>query len=83
MGTSADDVQKHRNDIEKYLAYLTLLNPVHQGADLMLSHHEHVLWQCLNASMTNKHVMCKMIAQINFRSWYVTYARSSEGTQST
>ena len=47
-------MQKHRSDIEKYLAYLTLLNPVHQGADLMLSHHEQVLRQCSNASMTNK-----------------------------
>ena len=54
MGTSVDDVRKHRGDIEKYSAYLTLLNPVHQGADLMLSHHEQVLWQCSNASMTNK-----------------------------
>ena len=27
MGTSADDVRKHRSDIEKYLEYLTLLTP--------------------------------------------------------
>ena len=43
MGTSADDVQKHRSDTKKYLEYLTLLNPVQQGADSMLSHHEAVL----------------------------------------
>ena len=54
MGTLADDVRKHRSDSEKYLSYLTLRNPVHQGADLMLSHHKHVLWQCSNASMANK-----------------------------
>ena len=54
MGTSADDVRKHRSDIEKYLEYLTLLNPVRQGAGSMLSHHEAVLRQCSNPSMTAK-----------------------------
>ena len=54
MGTSVDNMQKHRSDIKKYFMYLTLINPVHQGADLMLSHHEQVLWQCSNASMTNE-----------------------------
>ena len=54
MGTLEDDVRKHRSDIEKYLAYLTLLNAVRQGADLMLSHHEQVLRQCSNEGMANK-----------------------------
>ena len=53
MGTSADDVRKHKSDLEKYLEYLTLLNPVRQGADKMLSHHEAVLRQCTNPSMTS------------------------------
>ena len=48
MGTSADDVRKHIRDLEKYLEYLTLLNPVQQGAGNMLSHHEVVLCQCTN-----------------------------------
>ena len=54
MGTSVDNVWKHRSDLEKYLEYLTLLNPVQQGADNMRSHHEAVLWQCTNPSMTSK-----------------------------
>ena len=55
MGTSADDVRKHKSDLVKYLEYLTLLNHVRQGAGSMLSHHEAVLRQCSNASMTAKH----------------------------
>ena len=47
-------MRKHRSDIEKYLEYLTLLNPVRQGADSMLSHHEAVPRQCSNPSMTTK-----------------------------
>ena len=48
MGTSADEVRKHRSDIEKYLEYLALLNPVRQGAGSTLLHHEAVLCQCSN-----------------------------------
>ena len=54
MGTSADDVRKHKQDLDKYLEYLTLLNPVRQGADSMLSHHEAVLRQCTNPTMTKR-----------------------------
>ena len=54
MGTSADDVRKTRNDLGKYYEHLTLLNPVRQGAENMLSHHEAVLRQCTNQSMTAK-----------------------------
>ena len=54
MGTAADDVRKHRQDMSKYYEYLTLLNPVRQGAENMLAHFEGVLRQCTNPTMTAK-----------------------------
>ena len=54
MGTSADDVRKHKQDLDRYFEHLTLLNPVRQGAENMLAHHEAVLRQCTNPSMTAK-----------------------------
>ena len=54
MGTSADDVRKHKQDLDRYFEHLTLLNPVRQGAENMLSHHEAVLRQYTNPSMTAK-----------------------------
>ena len=54
MGTSADDVRKNKHDLDKYFDYLTLLNPVRQGAENMLAHYEVVLRQCTNPSMTAK-----------------------------
>jgi len=54
MGTAADDVRKNRQDLSKYYEYLTLLNPVRQGAENMLAHYEGVLRQCTNPTMTAK-----------------------------
>ena len=54
MGTAADDVRKNRHDLSKYYEYLTLLNPVRQGAENMLAHYEGVLRQCTNPTMTAK-----------------------------
>jgi hypothetical protein len=54
MGTSADDVRKNKHDLSKYFEYLTLLNPVRQGAENMLAHYEGVLRQCTNPTMTAK-----------------------------